>query len=173
MGRNNVNAVRRKERRPNWYEEVRLPSCVCEWGVMNRVWEIDKIGTCARYGDYMNFYSGLIDEDATRRKRKCPNCPDFDKKNNVLVVDGDCRFHLLRQLSSLVSFSSVLVVPDLLLQKYEGFDALTDALDLVDVYYPSMEGDDIRSIHVFKRVYEKKWVLDLPLLLPCLTSEWS
>ena len=102
MGRNNVNAVRRKERRPNWYEEVRLPSCVCEWGVMNRVWEIDKIGTGARYGDYMNFYSGLIDEDATRRKRKCPNCPDFDKKNNVLVVDGDCRFHLLRQLSSLV-----------------------------------------------------------------------
>ena len=26
MGRKNVNAVRRKERRPNWHEEVRLPS---------------------------------------------------------------------------------------------------------------------------------------------------
>ena len=36
------------------------------------MWEIDKTGTCARYANYLSFYAGLIDENAERRKRKCP-----------------------------------------------------------------------------------------------------
>ncbi|KAK8829554.1 hypothetical protein WA556_005472 [Blastocystis sp. ATCC 50177/Nand II] len=144
---NNMELVMAKPSREGVYQEVRLPS----------VWEIDKTGTCARYANYLSFYAGLIDENAERRKRKCPACPPFSKKNNVIVVDGDCRFHLLRQLASVVSFSSVVVVPDLLLQKYEGFEVVEEALELVDVYTPSMEGADVRSLHVFRRSHEKTW----------------
>lgn len=137
------------------------------------MWEIDKTGTCARYANYLSFYAGLIDENAERRQRKCPACPPFSKKNNVIVVDGDCRFHLLRQLASVVSFSSVVVVPDLLLQKYEGFEVVEEALELVDVYTPSMEGADVRSLHVFRRSHEKTWNIRLPLWGVCLEVRFN
>ena len=160
---NNAERVLTKPVRKGLYQEVRLPSYDDALLVRRSVWEINKTGTCARYANYLSFYAGLIDENPERRKRKCPGCPPFSKKNNVIVVDGDCRFHLLRTLSSLVSFSSVVVVPDLQLQKYEGFEVVQAAMELVDVYVPSMEGDDVRSLHVFRRSHEKAWSAYLPL----------
>lgn len=120
-------------------------------------------GTCSRYTNYMRFYADLIDDNDARRKRKCPNCPLISKKNNVIFVAGDCRFHLLKELAKIISYSSVLIVPDLNLIKYSMNEVIENGLDLVDVYQPSMQPGDYKSIHVFKRSVEKNWNIPLPL----------
>lgn len=127
-------------------------------------------GTCSRYAEYIRFYADLIDTNLERRERKCKDCPHIEKKNNVIIVGGDCRFHVLKELSGIVSYSSLLVVPDLNLIKYSMMEVIEQGLDLVDRYVPSMANGDMRSIHVFKRSRERKWTMSLPLLIVCLTS---
>lgn len=135
------------------FESVRLPS----------VWKLNQKGSCARYAEYIRFYADAIDENSERRGRKCPGCPVFSKKENRIVVDGECRFHVLRELSNIVSFSSLIIVPDLNLQKYAGLEVIEEGLDLVDAYAPSRTPGDYRSIHVFRRSRSKKWTYSLPL----------
>ena len=134
------------------FESVRLPS----------VWKLEQRGSCERYAEYIRFYADAIDENAERRRRKCPGCPAFSKKENRIVVDGECRFHVLRELSEIASFSSLIIVPDLNLQKYEGMEVIEEGLELVDVYAPSRTEGDFRSIHVFRRSRSKKWTQPLP-----------
>lgn len=134
------------------FESVRLPS----------VWKLEQRGSCERYAEYIRFYADAIDENAERRRRKCPGCPAFSKKDNRIVVDGECRFHVLRELSEIASFSSLIIVPDLNLQKYEGMEVIEEGLELVDVYTPSRTEGDFRSIHVFRRSRSKKWTQPLP-----------
>lgn len=128
-------------------------------------------GTCSRYSEYLRFYADLIDSDSERRERKCKNCPTINKKKNVIFIDGDCRYHLLKELSTIVSYSSVLIVPDLNLIKYSMHEIVERGLDLVDEYEPLMNDDDFRSIHVFKRAYKKEWTISLPLWF-CLLLKW-
>ena len=130
---------------------------------MYRVWKLDSRGTCSRYDHYLRFYSDLIDSNSERRARKCENCPEINKKNNVIFVNGDCKFHLIRHLSNTISYSSVLIVPNLNLMKYSKFDIIEQGMDLVDEYKPSMKEGDFLSIHVFKRSREKDWTIELPL----------
>ena len=78
------------------------------------------------------------------------------------MVDGECRFHVLRELSEIASFSSLIIVPDLNLQKYEGMEVIEEGLELVDVYAPSRTEGDFRSIHVFRRSRSKKCTQPLP-----------
>lgn len=139
------------------FESVRLPN----------VWDLDQRGTCSRYSEYLRFYADAIDENETRRNRKCNGCPPFSKKNNRIVVDGDCRFHVLRELSGIVSFSSFIIVPDLNLQKYTGVEEIEQGLDLVDYYEPSMKDGDFRSVHVYQRSLAKSWILPLPICYLC------
>ena len=129
---------------------------------MHRVWKRNIKGTCLRYTDYMRFYADLIDPDEERRKRKCEDCPGINKQQNVIIVDGDCRFHLLRDLSEMISYSSFIIVPDLNLIKYANYEFLEKELELVESYTPSMTNGDTKSIHVFKRIFGKKWEQELP-----------
>ena len=134
------------------FESVRLPS----------VWKLEQRGSCARYAEYTRFYADAIDENAERRRRKCPGCPAFSKKENRIVVDGECRFHVLRELSEIASFSSLIIVPDLNLQKYAGMEVIEEGLELVDELVPDRTQGDFRSIHVFRRSRTKKWTQPLP-----------
>lgn len=134
------------------FESVRLPS----------VWKLEQRGSCARYAEYIRFYADAIDENAERRRRKCPGCPAFSKKENRIVVDGECRFHVLRELSEIASFSSLIIVPDLNLQKYAGMEVIEEGLELVDELVPDRTQGDFRSIHVFRRSRTKKWTQPLP-----------
>ena len=135
------------------------------------VWKLDMRGTCSRYAEYMRFYADVIDSKTERRERKCPGCPGIDKKNNVIIIDGDCRFHLLRELSEIISYSSYIVVPDFNLMKYAHHEVIEKELELVEVYQPSMKDGDYRSIHVYKRVYGKSWSVPLPELLVCSNTQ--
>lgn len=127
------------------------------------VWKLNLRGSCARYEDYIKFYSTLIDENKERKQRKCSDCIDISKRNNTIIVQGNCRYHVLRALSEVVSFSSLILVPDLNLIKYEEGDLLHHGLEVVDVYKPTYQGEDFRTIHVLRRSFGKKWNVELPL----------
>ena len=131
--------------------------------ITNRVWERSLRGSCKRYQDYISFYSALIDENKERKQWKCKDCVDISKQNNTIIVQGNCRYHVLRTLSQVVSFSSLIIVPDLNLIKYDDGEILKQGLDIVDVYRPTFENGDFRTIHVLKRAFGKHWEADLPL----------